>query len=340
MSDLVKSLMGGGWSLVIGWILPVFLSLQLITLLILPEVHDSAAIERFLQQPASSRQITLLAIAAVVGLVLAAAQAPLYRVLEGYALWPSKIADIRIDNHKARKKKLVAKYNSIADTDRGVRAGLMYERASRYPSAERQFAPTSLGNAIRRFETYAGDRYQLDSQLLWHNLIAVAPPQAVSAVDKARASVDFFICLLYGGAATALLGFVVCISGNVDARSVAAIGIGILISISCYRLAVLATDEWDAAVRAVVDHGRTGLAAAFGLAIPDNLADERYMWRVVNTLVRREFIYSESKDIAVKLQRFKAPSPNGPRSVTAPRNGTPRSIGSAKSLAKRRTRKG
>ena len=104
MSDLVKSLMGGGWSLVIGWILPVFLSLQLITLLILPEVHDSAAIERFLQQPASSRQRTLLAIAAVLGLVPAAAQVPLYRVLQGYALWRSKIADIRIGKHKARKR--------------------------------------------------------------------------------------------------------------------------------------------------------------------------------------------------------------------------------------------
>ena len=311
MSDLVKSLMGGGWSLVIGWILPVFLTLQLITLLILPAAQDNAAVLRFLHQSSGSRQVTLLAIAAVFGLVLAASQAPLYRVLEGYVLWPAKIADLRIDRHKARKKRLVGRYNTAAGTQRGVRAGLIYERATRYPASERQFAPTTLGNAIRRFETYAGDRYQLDSQLLWHDLIAVAPPQAVNAVEKARTSVDFFVCLLYGGVVTMLLGILAEIMGSTSsARSLTAIVIGVLISLAAYRLAVLATDEWDAAVRALVDHGRAGLAAAFGLKIPTNLNEERYMWRAVNTLVRREYVYSESREIHLKLRRFKD-SPRG-----------------------------
>jgi hypothetical protein len=49
---------------------------------------------------------------------------------------------------------------------------------------------------------YAGDRYQLDSQLLWHDLVAVAPARAVEAVEKARASMDFFVCLFYGGVVT------------------------------------------------------------------------------------------------------------------------------------------
>lgn len=181
----------------------------------------------------------------------------------------------------------------------------MYERASRYPASDKQLAPTTLGNAIRRFETYAGDRYQLDSQLLWHNLIAVVPARAVSAVDKARTSVDFFVCLLYGGAVMALLGTLTEIIGNSSTRSIFAILIGVLLSLACYRLAVLSTDEWDASVRAVVDHGRIGLAAAFGLKIPADLAEEQYMWRAVNTLVRREYVYSESKDISLKLRRFK-----------------------------------
>jgi hypothetical protein len=128
----------------------------------------------------------------------------------------------------------------------------------------------------------------------------------VSAVEKARTSVDFFVCLLYGGATTALLAILVDLTGNGDPRSFFAILIGILISIACYRLAVLSTDEWDAAVRAVVDHGRMGVAATFGLAIPANLAEERYMWRAVNTLVRREYAYSESRDIGLKLRRFKS----------------------------------
>ena len=307
MSDLVKSLMGGGWSLVVGWILPVFLCFQLITLLILPSAQENGTVSHFLHESSASRQIAIIATAAVIGLVLAAAQAPLYRILEGYTLWPQRLADIRTGRHKKRKIKLVQRYSAAARTNRGVRAGLMYERASRYPVADRQMAPTTLGNAIRRFETYAGDRYQLDSQLLWHNLVAVAPPQAVEAVDKARASVDFFVCLFYGGAAITLLAIIVDIEGQTDSRSLLAVAVGIMASVGCYRLAVLATDEWDAAVRAVVDLGRIGLAAAFGLEIPHDLNEERFMWRVINTLVRREYSYSESKDVARELQRFKAP---------------------------------
>jgi hypothetical protein len=305
VSDLVKSLMGGGWSLIIGWILPAFLSLQLIAFLVLPSAANDATIMHFLHQSSTSRQVTILAVAAVLGLVLAAAQAPLYRILEGYTLWPARIADIRTDHHKDRKKALVERYDLVRATQRGVRAGLIYERASRYPAAERQFAPTTLGNAIRRFETYAGDRYQLDSQLLWHHLIAAAPPPAVNAVERARASVDFFVCLLYGGVATSLLAVVASIVGKSGLRTFIAIPAGVLLAFACYRLAVLSTDEWDAAVRAVVDHGRAGLAAAFGLQIPSNLDDERYMWRAVNTLVRREYVYSESRQIALKLRRFK-----------------------------------
>jgi Aldehyde dehydrogenase family len=59
-----------------------------------------------------------------------------------------------------------------------------------------------FGCGSRRFEMYAGDRYQLVPQLLWHDLVAVAPARAVEAVEKARASVDFFVCLFYGGVVT------------------------------------------------------------------------------------------------------------------------------------------
>jgi hypothetical protein len=36
MADLINSVLGGRWSLVIGWILPTFLSLQSIAFLVLP----------------------------------------------------------------------------------------------------------------------------------------------------------------------------------------------------------------------------------------------------------------------------------------------------------------
>jgi hypothetical protein len=60
-----------------------------------------------------------------------------------------------------------------------------------------------------------------------------------------------------------------------------------VVAVARYRLAVVATDEWDAAVRALVDHGRSGLAAVFGLTVPVKLEDERLMWRAVNTCAPR-----------------------------------------------------
>jgi len=325
VADLVKSVLGGARSLIVGWILPVFLSLQLVTALVLPELRRITGVDQFLRQTATSRQVALLAIAVVSGLVLAAAQAPLYRILEGYILWPPKIADRRIKKHQDRRREFVKKQEVATKTDKGVHAGLLYERAARYPAKDKQFAPTMLGNAIRRFETYAGDRYQLDSQLLWHNLTAAAPERALTAVDNARTNVDFFVSLLYGGAMTALLGFGAIVVGEGTVRAWVAIATGVLIAMVCYRLAVLATDEWDAAVRGLIDHGRKGVAAAFGLTVPDDFADERLMWRAVNTLVRRPYTYSESKDVAGILNRFRTkdadkptPKPATATAVTLP----------------------
>ena len=211
----------------------------------------------------------------------------------------------QVAKHQTRRRELVEKHEEMRQTDRGVHAALIYERAARYPVQDRQFAPTALGNAIRRFETYAGDRYLLDSQLLWHHLVAVAPDRVVLAVSSARANVDFFVCLLYVGASNALLGIIVVASGHASLRTWSAIAVGVVVPIICYRLAILATDEWEATVRAMVDHGRIGVAAAFGFKIPVNFEAERHMWRTINTLVRRPYAYSESKDVAAIVTKFR-----------------------------------
>jgi hypothetical protein len=307
VADLVKGVLGGGWSLVVGWILPVFLSLQLATALVVPAMAPHLpAVHRFLQESVTARQVTLLAIAAVAGLVLAAAQASLYRVLEGYALWPGPVARYWTQRHRSRRRRLVAKQEKIAKLpDKGVLSGLLYQRAARYPANDKQFAPTMLGNAIRSFETYAGDRYMLDSQLLWNDLTAAAPDSAVTAVGNARTNVDFFVCLFYGSAATALVSLGTGVFARFSAALWLAVGAGLVLSALSYRLAVLATDEWDAAFRAVVDHGRAGVAAAFGLRVPANFDDERLMWRAVNTLVRRPYAYSQAKNVAALIERFR-----------------------------------
>ena len=56
-----------------------------------------------------------------------------------------------------------------------------------------------------------------------------------------------------------------------------------------YRLAVVATDEWAGAVRAMVNLGRHPLAAALGLTLPQKLDDERAMWHLASNLVDTGF---------------------------------------------------
>jgi hypothetical protein len=70
---------------------------------------------------------------------------------------------------------------------------LALEKFSRYPDVDDQVAPTMLGNAIRRFEYYSFNRYQLDSQLCWYHLRAAAPESTAKEVDNARSGVDFFV---------------------------------------------------------------------------------------------------------------------------------------------------
>lgn len=114
---------------------------------------------------------------------------------------------------------------------------------------------------------------------MWNQLRGTAPESVVKDVDNARAGVDFFVCLLYISSATSLSALLALFS---DERHVGtltvAVAIGVAAAIACYPLAVVATDSWASAVRAMVDVGRVPLAEGLGLHLPTTLALEREMW--------------------------------------------------------------
>lgn len=315
MSEIVKGVLGGGWSLLVGWLLPTVVNAGLAVLLLagvagLPTLGDLAAGE-------SARAVLTLAAALLAGLLLAAAQTPLYRVLEGYLGWPAPVAE-RARRRMLRRKHLLTDRLEAAElvlreqegtldgtgaaalaamrahpvvgrhVERDVRRGaarlaLLDERLQRFPADDGQVVATRLGNAVRRFEEYGYDRFRLDSQVFWYELTAVAPEPAVRQVDAARTTVDFLVCLLYGHlavAAAALLAGAGPLRGGV-----AAAGLGVA-AVAWYRVAVVATDDWAAAVRALVDVGRLPLAEALALRLPATLDDERAMWEAAAWLAR------------------------------------------------------
>jgi hypothetical protein len=112
-------------------------------------------------------------------------------------------------------------------------------------------------------------------------------------VEQARTTVNFFVALLYGHVLLAAAVAVTALAGLRPLLWIAALGLPAL-AYAWYRLAVLATDDWAAAVRAMVNIGRAPLAAALGLTLPETLSDERRMWARQSRLVR--LAYDERSD--------------------------------------------
>ncbi|WP_393063037.1 hypothetical protein [Streptomyces sp. LN549] len=305
-----------------------------------------------------AKTLLLLTASVLMGLILNALQIPLYRVLEGYLFWPARLYARRSRHHRGRRRMLAdevtrtrsarraaAERAQPADTalrpltSGGAASGvsdprydvatatqqaLLGERLARYPVQDDQVTPTRLGNAIRRLEEYGYDRYRLDSQVLWNELTATAPEQARRQVDIARTSVDFFIALLYGH--TALVAMALGATSVEGADPQILLGTAGVLGILCplwYRAAVAATDEWAASVRALINLGRHPLAQAMGLNLPQDIEEEREMWRMVSRMSRTRF-----QDGAAALNRFRSlPGPDDPSSTPAQPNVSARPCG-------------
>jgi hypothetical protein len=286
-------------------------------------MHGIKIADNVLHESLTQRSLILLVASVVIGLVLNALQTPLFRILEGYLLWPPGLARMRRKHHLDAKAKLAARIGALPrralegemrptpsgraffirlgtavkeffrqeDQDRtAIQRALLRERLRRYPVEDGQVAPTRLGNAIRRLEEYGYQRYKLDSQTLWYQIAGTAPRQLLNQVEAARTGVDFFVCLLYGHILVACIALCTIAAPQPDSLTLL-LSASVLITASFlwYRLAVVTTDDWAAATRAMVDVGRKVLAEAVGLATPQELELERKMWQAYSRFVRQPF---------------------------------------------------
>lgn len=279
MGDVAKSILGGAWSLLVGWILPTFLVLESVALLVAPALQS--VFGAFLRQPFADRQLSLLFLAVVIGFLLSALGRQLYQVLEGHLLWPDWLKRWGTTRQQRKRQRVV-------DRAVGDQASHVWS-TMRFPASSDDVVPTALGNSIRRFETYASDRYSLDAITLFHQLAAHTPGPVLKAQEQARASVDFAVCVVWTTSIAATLSIGAWIFVAPDARLLVFGLVGYLAAVGAYRLAVVSADEWAAAVRAQVDLGRVGLAGSFGLYLPDDLAEEREMWSYLSLFVRAPF---------------------------------------------------
>jgi hypothetical protein len=145
--------------------------------------------------------------------------------------------------------------------------------------------------------------------VLWYELSTVAPELTGKQVDRARTTVDFFVCLLYGHLIVALtvIGTLVAGARRWTPVPVAAALLLVAFAHVWYRIAVVATDDWAGAVRAMVNVGRRPLTEALGLRLPGGIAHEREMWALVSKLARLPF-----DPRAAALDRFRVPDQPAP----------------------------
>jgi hypothetical protein len=333
VSDLIKGVLGGGWFLVVGWIVPSAVNVLVFALFVFPSLVSAWPFQAVAHTNLAGRSLILLGVAVLMGLVLMSVQTPLYRLLEGYLWWPTWAATWGEKRQKRNKYRLElrllsARGEKLEEKDEArlaavrsflgvnsrsqindsvpstIRRQLIEESIERFPEDDSQIAPTRLGNAIRRLEWYAQDRYCLDSQTLWYELIAIAPEQVRRDESNSRTSVDFYVCLIYGHLVVAIGALSTLVFRPERPVSLGIIA-AVLIALTFvwYRLAVAATDEWAAVVRALVNLGRKPLAEALGLELPPTIADERAMWAAVYKLAGEPYPTTVIESTATVTER-------------------------------------
>jgi hypothetical protein len=344
VGDIAKGVLGGAWALLVGWIVPAALNLSVFLLAVAPALVDLGPLSRLRPGTRASTSLVLLVGSVLVGLVLHALQNTLYRVLEGYALWPAglsargcrrrlrakhdlrdRIALVRLEQREREgglRPEAAAELARLRDDPRTVRRArqdrgrtaaqraILQERLARYPVSDEQIAPTLLGNAIRRFEEYGYDRFRLDTQVMWHELTGAAPEPVRRQVELARTRVDFFVALFYGHGVVAVSAVVALLAPRPQPGvQLAAAAVLLALMPAWYWSAVTATDEWAAAVRALVNLGRKPLAESLGFGLPPALEDERTMWTMVSRLSRLPY---HERASALDRYRMRLPDDTGP----------------------------
>jgi hypothetical protein len=307
VSDIFKGLTGGGWAGLTAWILPSGLALGLFWVFVYP--HMRAHYPPFDVLDATQKTFVWLAAAVTIGLFFNALSTPMYRVLEGYLLWPRRCQDRGKDKQRAIKAKLLEALGGA-----GWARGLQDERLARFPQIDEETAPTRLGNAMRAFETYGATRFGLDSQVMWSELSSLVPKSLQTELDRSRASVDFFVALIYLSMAFGIVTIAFAFDGRIKPILIL-IGLLALLSIFIwYEMAVISTSYWSTTVQALVNLGRVKLANEMGLEIPKTIEEEREMWWALTS-----FVYDNTPEAMEKLnkyRKYRAASPNAPNETT------------------------
>jgi hypothetical protein len=315
VADLLKGLTGGSWALLIAWFLPAGLVVGYLGLGVLPSVATVPWLHGIAGWDTTTRALVAGFVVVTLAIVANALSTQLYGVLEGYRLWRQSWFDAGRERHLTRKAALKKAYDDAPKEEKLTRA-LLYQRYSIYPDDDDddEVGPTLLQNSLRAFERYGNNHFGLNVLVFWTELGFVTPKGLSDDIDRARASVDFFVALFWSTLLLSLCSFAAVVVRWTHDRTVpvAVLVVGAVLpglGWLCYLGAVASVPYWRSTVQALVNLGRAPLAVAAGLELPATDAEEREMWSAFGAFVHSPYSVEKARALDAHRRPRGAPPP-------------------------------
>jgi hypothetical protein len=242
---------------------------------------------------------TTLGIASwLLGVLLLVLNYSIYRVLEGYGKYNpirylkkyerrryNKLqraitrlrAEIREADASGEEEKVLVELENKRDA-------LLRKKAEEFPSDPSRLLPTAFGNALRAFEDYPSDMYEVDSIVVWVRLLAVIPKDYRDLLGTAKAQADFWVNLWLLGWLFAIEYLVMSIY-SLQLRMIWVPFVSIAFALIAASSAKSAAIQWGDYVKSSFDLFLPKLHTKLKLPQIDKIKDERALWTRFSQMV-------------------------------------------------------
>jgi hypothetical protein len=280
VGDIFKAISTGFARFVFAWLTPSVVTVGIFAVFLWPEVQSTSPfrpMSHVTGEGATAAAIIFTFSVVVLAVTFAYASLPIYRILEGYSL-PGFLRRPLLRRQQREFARVRALERRFVTTGK-MPTGVTIDDFRRFPESPNNVRATRLGNALTAMESWASERYHLDSLLMWHELQGVSRASVRRDTDEGRAPVDFFVSSIAHMALLFVASVVIAaLLPHAGIRASVIAVAALLVIPASYRLAVKNMVDWAQSVKAMVNLGRADLANALGLHIPARLEGERRMW--------------------------------------------------------------
>lgn len=168
---------------------------------------------------------------------------------------------------------------------------LTLDLTQRFPPLgyEKHLMPTRLGNIYKAAELYPFDRYGIDSVFFWTHLHQVLPDKFTEKLQEVKIATDFFLlcsllCVIFPVLAVPYL-----ITHNASIVLIILCTLTLVLGWLSYEAALIPALSYAELIRVAFDLYHRTLLKEFNFTPPDNIEDEKRLWRNLTDFLFRGF---------------------------------------------------